>query len=290
MNRRSYSGGRKWQIPGSVPGFANTGARIAAPFGYAQGASSDGTSQKHPMGADVNAQVPGQARGVQSGGTRPTGTGAKVPGQTRGTKVAKSDIDHSKQEPDTSRTGTEQLAEQISTDLEQLDELAQAQAQAQEINDRYLRLKAEWENYRRRTEAERADERNRATQHLLIKLLPVLDDLELALQHGADASAGAVLEGINQVLTKFTDTLKQEGLRPIDPKGLPFDVNLHNAISKQEDHSVAEDTVLEVLQKGYELGNRVLRPAMVVVSSGGPVAQSPVSESACQDTDRPTSS
>jgi molecular chaperone GrpE len=167
---------------------------------------------------------------------------------------------------DLGRTGDEQLADQISEDLLELDELALAKARAQEVNDKFLRLKAEWENYRKRTEGERADERSRATQHLLVRILPVIDDLELAIKHSADADVAAMREGIVQVLNKLTSTLAAEGLKTIDPQGENFDAHRHNAISKLEDASVPEDTVLEVFQKGYELAGRVLRPAMVVVS------------------------
>ena len=173
------------------------------------------------------------------------------------------------------QTASERLAEQISEDLQELDELALAKAQAEEINDKYLRLKAEWDNYRRRTESERAAERRRAAQHLLVRILPVIDDLERAVQHSADADTEILREGVVQVLSKLTDTLGQEGLKPIDPKGELFDAHLHQAVSKQDDASVPEDTVLEVFQKGYELGERVLRPAMVVVASGGAPTATP---------------
>ncbi|MDR2673100.1 MAG: nucleotide exchange factor GrpE [Coriobacteriales bacterium] len=174
-------------------------------------------------------------------------------------------------EPDAQAAGpTSELEEQISEDLGELDELAEAKAEADVIRERYLRLKAEWDNYRKRTEAERAEERSRATQHLVERLLPLIDDLERAVEHSATASAESLKEGIVLLSNKLGEVLEHEGLKAIDPKGERFDAHLHSAISKQEDASVNEDTVLEVFQKGYELGSRVLRPAMVVVSSGGP--------------------
>ena len=155
----------------------------------------------------------------------------------------------------------------IEQETEHLDELAQALADAEEMRDRYLRLKAEWDNYRKRTEAERADERSRATQHLVEKILPVLDDMERAIEHSETAQEESFCEGIAQVYGKLLGVLESEGVRVIDPKGEPFDANLHCAISKAEDNRLPDETVLEVFQKGYVMGSRVLRPASVVVNS-----------------------
>lgn len=178
------------------------------------------------------------------------------------------------QKKNKSKTAAEETeaVEQAANDLtaeaeEELDELSKALLEANELRDKHLRLKAEWDNYRKRTEAERADERSRATQRLVEKLLPIMDDLERAIEHSDTSNEASMKEGIAQVYGKMQDALASDGVKVIDPKGEPFDANLHNAISKVEDKSVPEETVLEVYQKGYEMGNRVLRPAMVVVSS-----------------------
>ena len=160
----------------------------------------------------------------------------------------------------------EEFAEEFAAELEDLDELAKALAEATELKDRYLRLKAEWDNYRKRTEAERSDERSRATQRLVEKLLPILDDLERAIEHSDTTQAETMQYGITQVYSKMQDVLASEGVQTIDPKGEPFDANCHCAISKVEDKKVPEETVLEVFQKGYAMGGRVLRPASVVIS------------------------
>lgn len=161
---------------------------------------------------------------------------------------------------------TEYLVEELAAEVEVIDELAQALAEASELRDRHLRLKAEWDNYRKRTDSERADERSRSTQRLVEKLLPVLDDLERAIEHSDATDEAALKEGIAQVTSKMHDVLASEGVKSIDPKGEPFDAHLHRAISKLEDNKVPDETVLEVYQKGYEMGSRVLRPAVVVVS------------------------
>jgi molecular chaperone GrpE len=161
----------------------------------------------------------------------------------------------------------EEITQNIDAEAEELDELAKALEEANELRDRHLRLKAEWDNYRKRTEAERADERSRATQRLVEKLLPIIDDVERAIEHSENASEESLKEGIAQVCSKLVSVLTGEGVKVIDPKGEPFDANRHSAISKLEDNKVPEETVLEVYQKGYEMGSRILRPAMVIVSS-----------------------
>ena len=161
----------------------------------------------------------------------------------------------------------QEILDNIDAAAEALDPLAQALAEADELRDRYLRLKAEWDNYRKRTETERADERSRATQRLVEKILPVMDDMERAIEHSDSASEEALKDGIAQVYSKMQDALTSEGVKVIDPKGEPFDANCHSAISKVEDNKVPDETVLEVYQKGYMMGSRVLRPACVVVSS-----------------------
>ncbi|MDR2035730.1 MAG: nucleotide exchange factor GrpE [Coriobacteriales bacterium] len=162
----------------------------------------------------------------------------------------------------------EQLVqENIDAEAEVLDGLAKALAEAEELRDRYLRLKAEWDNYRKRTETERAEERSRATQRLVEKLLPVMDDMERALEHSDTATEESLKEGIAQVHSKLQGVLLSEGVQAIDPKGSPFDANLHCAVSIVEDAQAPDETVLEVFQKGYAMGSRVLRPASVVVSS-----------------------
>lgn len=159
------------------------------------------------------------------------------------------------------------VLEGIEAEIEEVNALADALAEANEMRDRYLRLKAEWDNYRKRTEVERADERSRATQRLVEKLLPVLDDLERAIEHSDSKEEASLKEGIVQVYNKLQSVLEGEGVSVIDPKGEPFDANLHCAVSKAEDNKVPDETVLEVFQKGYAMGSRVLRPASVVVNS-----------------------
>ena len=153
---------------------------------------------------------------------------------------------------------------------DELDPLAKAQAETEEVRDRFVRLQAEWDNYRKRTVSEREQERRRAAEKLVERLLPVVDDLERAIEHSDTASEESLKEGIAAVYNKLNDVLVREGVKVINPVGEAFDAVVHQAVGKQNDESVPDETVVQVYQKGYEMGGRVLRTAMVVVSEGGP--------------------
>lgn len=151
---------------------------------------------------------------------------------------------------------------------EEEDELAKAKAEAADARDSYLRLKAEWDNFRKRTAAERESERVRASEKLVKDLIPVIDDLERALDHAKQTGEGGSLtEGVEAVTTKFLQILAKSKVEQIEAVGEPFDPNKHQAVGTQPDDSVPEETVVAVYQKGYQMGDRVLRPAMVVTST-----------------------
>lgn len=156
----------------------------------------------------------------------------------------------------------EECAESSSSDLG---------AQLAEMQDKYLRLQAEWDNFRKRTATEREQERLRANERLVSNLLQVVDDMERAIAGFAGKDDDPMLTGIKAVYSKFVDVLTREGLQAIDPqRGDAFDIHNHQAVSKVEDASMPNDSIVEVYQKGYIMGEKNLRPAMVVVSSGGP--------------------
>ncbi len=144
-------------------------------------------------------------------------------------------------------------------------------AQLAEMQDKYLRLQAEWDNFRKRTATEREQERSRANERLVSNLLQVVDDMERAIAGFVGKDDDPMLAGIKAVYSKFVDVLTREGLKAIDPqRGDAFDIHNHQAVSKVEDTSMPDDSIVEVYQKGYIMGEKNLRPAMVVVSSGGP--------------------
>jgi molecular chaperone GrpE len=142
------------------------------------------------------------------------------------------------------------------------------QAQLDEANDRYLRMLAETENYKKRVQRERSEERQYSAQETVLSFLPVADNLERALQASLkQGEAGHLSKGVELTLRQFEDILRRLGVDAIATEaGKPFDPNQHQALF-QEEHAEFEDgSILEVLQKGYKLGERVIRPAMVKVS------------------------
>lgn len=161
-----------------------------------------------------------------------------------------------------------EAAQAADAESEEVDELAKAQQEAADARDSYLRLKAEWDNFRKRTAAERESEKVRASEKLVKDLIPVIDDLERAIEHAKQTGEGGSLtEGVEAITTKFLQILAKSKVEQIEAVGEPFDPNKHQAVGTQPDDSVPEETVLTVYQKGYQMGDRVLRPAMVVTST-----------------------
>lgn len=149
-------------------------------------------------------------------------------------------------------------------------DLAAAKAEAADWQGRYLRLHAEWDTYRRRTNEQRAEEKARATEKLVGELLPVLDDFERTIEYATNNGETGLLSGVQAVQTKLVNTLTKAGVEVIDPAGQAFDALEAQAVATVEDASVPDETVAQVYQKGYKMGGHVLRPAMVTVSTGGP--------------------
>lgn len=168
----------------------------------------------------------------------------------------------------------------------QLEKAAEAQKAAEEkaadAVNRHARLQADWENYRRRTAQERLDERARATEKLVEALLPVVDDMERALDHARSQELAddfrQFVDGVDAVREKLLTVFDHEGVEPIDPKGDAFDPNIHQAVGRVEDASQYDETVNDVYQKGYRMGGKVLRPAMVTVTYGGDKRPAPEPE------------
>jgi len=141
-------------------------------------------------------------------------------------------------------------------------------SETEQLRDRYLRLLADFENFRRRSEREKTEFYKYAMAGLLKDLLPVLDNFDRSLEHaeeGDDFHKGVLL-----IYKQLFDTLQKHGLKPIEESGVSFDPNIHEAVVREEDPSVPSHTVTAVLQKGYFLHDRLLRPAMVKVAVGGP--------------------
>jgi molecular chaperone GrpE len=152
----------------------------------------------------------------------------------------------------------EHVEEQVE---ERVDELAQAQKERDEYLDALQRLKAEFDNYRKRVARDQQELVARAAERLVKELVPVLDDLERAINHEGD-----IEEGVKLIHRALADALAKEGLVEIATDG-KFDPHTQEALLSQPSEE-EEGTVIQVLQKGYKLGDRVLRPARVVIAGG----------------------
>ncbi len=135
-----------------------------------------------------------------------------------------------------------------------------------EFDNRYKRLQADFDNFRRRTNQEKEQLSGFVKGNVLADLLPVLDNFERAVQSPAEGDAKTFLDGFVMIHQNLMATLQKHGLAPIEAVGQPFDPNLHQAIMRVETDEYPEDTVVEVLQTGYTVDGRCIRPAMVKVS------------------------
>ena len=152
--------------------------------------------------------------------------------------------------------------------------LSEAQATIKEQQDSVLRARADVENARRRAEMEVEKARKFALERFAGELLPVVDNLERAIEltDGENETVKPLLEGVEMTHKSFLSTIEKFGLSLIDPQGETFNPDLHQAMSMQESADHAPNTVMAVIQKGYQINGRLLRPAMVMVSrapSGG---------------------
>jgi molecular chaperone GrpE len=147
------------------------------------------------------------------------------------------------------------------------DPLEEARAAVQRTREQLLRTAADFDNYRKRSRREIDDAHKRGREELLRELLPVFDDLERAAAHAGQATdAKAVVDGLNMVLRKFQDTLGKVGIRRISAVGQVFDPIQHEAIHQVETDDHPAGTVVEEVQSGYAMGDRLIRAAMVVVA------------------------
>jgi molecular chaperone GrpE len=140
-----------------------------------------------------------------------------------------------------------------------------------QLKDRYMRTLADFENYRKRADREKTEFFKYALAEVLKDLIPVLDNFDRALDHAGEGDD--FHKGVALIYKQMWDVLKRHGLRPIEQSGVPFDPKLHEAVVREENPSVPSHTVVAILQKGYFLHDRLLRPAMVKVAVGGPEQQ-----------------
>ncbi len=168
--------------------------------------------------------------------------------------------------------------EAVASAIEESEELAAAKAEAADWQDKYVRLHAEWDTYRRRMTEQREAEKVRATEKLMESLIPVLDDFARTVDYAETNGETGLLGGVKAVQTKLSDTLAKGGLVVISPAGEAFDALECQAVGTVDDPSVPDETVAQVYQPGYKMGTKVIRPAMVTITTGGPKREKPEEE------------
>jgi molecular chaperone GrpE len=163
---------------------------------------------------------------------------------------------------------TDESASGNSDELSLEDEVAQLQEDLAAARDAALRAQADAQNVKRRAEQDVEKARKFALERFAGELLPVVDNLERALEStaGDDEALRPIAEGVELTLKSFMDVLGKNNVEVVDPQGEPFDPNLHQAMSMVENNEVEPNTVVAVMQKGYTLNGRLVRPAMVMVS------------------------
>lgn len=169
-------------------------------------------------------------------------------------------------------------AEAVASAIEESEELAAAKAEVADWQDKYVRLHAEWDTYRRRMTEQREAEKVRATEKLMESLIPVLDDFARTVDYAETNGETGLLGGVKAVQTKLSDTLAKGGLVVISPAGEAFDALECQAVGTVDDPSVPDETVAQVYQPGYKMGTKVIRPAMVTITTGGPKREKPEEE------------
>ena len=140
------------------------------------------------------------------------------------------------------------------------------QEEAGKNKDLYLRALADLENYRKRAQRDKEDAIRFANDNLLREMVPVIDNLERAVEHANDDQGSSLLEGVEMTLVQFRKVLETFGVKPVESIGQLFDPNFHQAMGQVESDEYEPNTVVQEMQKGYTLNNRLLRPAMVMVA------------------------
>ncbi len=145
------------------------------------------------------------------------------------------------------------------------EKIAELEDEIEKFNDRYLRLCAEYDNFRKRTQKEKDNLYGEIKADTLLKFLPVYDNLERALKQGTEDEA--YRKGVEMIMTQFCSTMEKLGVEEVPALGEKFDPSLHNAVMHVEDEEKGENEIVEVFQKGFKLGDKVIRFAMVKVAN-----------------------
>ncbi len=181
---------------------------------------------------------------------------------------------------DTSKQNAASVVEAAEVFVE--DELSKAEAELNALNDKHLRLVAEFENYKRRVARDREDLRKYANEGLISDLLSIIDHLEMAVKHSQGEANDNVVQGVELTLKEFEKILDKNGVKAISAIGEEFDPNVHHAMAQIASSDAEENSVVEEFRKGYMLNEKVIRPAMVAVAK-------PIEKAEKAENDQPNS-
>lgn len=185
--------------------------------------------------------------------------------ETENNETTETNVDESTET--TTESTDESVVSEAPVEDESTDPVAELEAKLEQSEEKYLRLYAEFENYKKRTRQELDTERTYRAQSVLRDILPAIDNIERALaQQGESDEFKSLHKGVEMIYESLLHSLKENGLEVIEALDAPFDPNLHQAVMQDSDSSKDSGIVLEELQKGYKLKERVLRPSMVKVN------------------------
>lgn len=165
-----------------------------------------------------------------------------------------------------SKDTEENVEEKIETEKKDKSEIDRLNTEIQQMNEKYLRLYAEFENYKKRVNKDKEELIKYGNETLISELLPILDNLEMALKHATSGVKESLIQGVEITLKELKKTLEKFGLVYIEAENKPFDPQYHHAMSQIERDDIEENIVVEELRKGYMLKDKVLRPSFVTVS------------------------
>ena len=183
-------------------------------------------------------------------------------------KVPVNDIEKTDGLPEEAAAATGEVPVEQPETTVAAEEIEKARGEAKEAQDKYLRLYAETDNFKKRMARESVEREKYHNEAILKELLPVLDNLERALAHAGESGGEGegIIEGVKMVRKQFLDTIAKFGVIPVETKGLPFDPNIEQAVMQVETEDYEPGMVVDEFQRGYTLNDRLLRAAMVTVS------------------------
>ena len=184
--------------------------------------------------------------------------------ETTGGAESSGESDSSAKSADPEKDETSESGDEAG-DAKDAEEKKAASAEEEALNVKYMRLMADFQNFKRRTEKEKSDIYAFANEKIISELLNVIDNFERALLHGAAGDSFA--EGMNMIFKQLQGVLEKAGVKEIEALGLDFDPNFHNAVMTEDSTEYESGKVTEVLQKGYTLNSKVIRPSMVKVAN-----------------------